>query len=106
MESIKEFCTGSEALWFELSKDWTYRGPTDFGARPQRARSPVVLAWCGRVRALVAGWAAGLGCCGTVVVVGAAGDGAVGVPRGSGRGVVRCGWTRALVGVSRPAGGR
>ena len=40
MESIKEFCTGSEALWFELSKDWTYRGPTDFGARPQRARSP------------------------------------------------------------------
>ena len=66
----------------------------------------VVLAWCGRVRAVVAGWAAGLGCCGTVVVVGAGGGGAVGVPRGSGRGVVRCGWARALVGVSRPAGGR
>ena len=32
--------------------------------------------------------------------------GVVGVPRGSGRGVVRCGLTRALVGVSRPAGGR
>ena len=42
----------------------------------------VVLAWCGRVRAVVAGWAAGLGCCGTVVVVGAGGDGAVGVPLG------------------------
>ena len=27
-------------------------------------------------------------------------------PAGSGRGVVRCGWTRALVGASRPAGGR
>ena len=67
--------------------------------------SMVVLAWCGRVRVVVAGWAAGLGCCGTVVVVGAGGDGAVGVPRRSGRGVMRCGWTRALVGVSRPAGG-
>ena len=65
----------------------------------------VVLAWCGRVRTVVAGWAAGLGCCGTLVVVAGAG-GAVGVPRGSGRGVVRCGWTRALVKVSRPAGGR
>ena len=65
----------------------------------------VVPAWCGRVWAVVAGWAAGLGCCGTVVMVGPGGGGAVGVPRGSGRGVVRCGWTRALVGVSRPAGG-
>ena len=35
-----------------------------------------------------------------------AGAPAVGVPRGSGRGVVRCGWTRALVGASCPAGGR
>ena len=60
-----------------------------------------VLAWCGRVRAVLAGWAAGLGCCGTVVVVGAGG-----VPRGSGLGLVRCGWTRALFEVSRPAGGR
>ena len=34
------------------------------------------------------------------------GGGVVGVPRGSGPGVVRCGWTRALVGASRPAGGR
>ena len=54
-------------------------------------------------------WLTGLrvfGCCGTVVVVGAGGGGVVGVPRGSGRGVVRCGWTRALVGASRPAGGR
>ena len=66
----------------------------------------VVLAWCGRVRAVVAGWAAGLGCCGRVVVVGAGGDGAVGVPRGSGHEIVRCGWTRALVGMSHPAGGR
>ena len=33
----------------------------------------VVLPWCGRVRAVVAGWAAGLGCCGTVVVVGLVG---------------------------------
>ena len=48
----------------------------------------------------------GLGCCGTVVVVGAGGGGVVGVPRGSGRGAVRCGWTRALAGASRPAGGR
>ena len=66
----------------------------------------VVLACRALVRAVVADWAAGLGCCGTVVVVGAGGDGAVGVPRGSGRGVVRCFWTPALVGVSRPAGGR
>ena len=28
----------------------------------------VVLAWRGRAWAVVAGWAAGLGCCGTVVV--------------------------------------
>ena len=48
----------------------------------------------------------GFGCCGTVVVVGVGGGGVVGVPRGSGRGAVRCGWTRALVGASRPAGGR
>ena len=66
----------------------------------------VVLAWCGRVRAVVADWAVGFGCCGTVVVVGAGGGGAVGVPRGPGRGMVRCGWTRALAGASRPAGGR
>ena len=66
----------------------------------------VVLAWCGRVWAVVADWAAGFGCCGTVVVVNAGGGGVVGVPRGSGCGVVRCGWTRALVGASRPAGGR
>ena len=66
----------------------------------------VVLAWCGRVRAVVGDWAAGFGCGGTVVVVGTGGGGAVGVPRGSRRWVVRCGWTRALVGVSRPAGGR
>ena len=57
----------------------------------------VVLAWCVHVRAVLAGSAAGIGCCGTVVVVGAGGDGAVGVPRGSGHGPVRCGWTRALV---------
>ena len=62
--------------------------------------------WCGCVWAVVAYWAAGFGCCGTVVVVGAGGGGVVGVPRGSGRGVVRCGLTQALVGVSRPAGGR
>ena len=66
----------------------------------------VVLAWCGRVWAVVAGWVAGLGCLGTVVVVGAGGGGAVGVPQGSRHGVVRCGWTRAPVGVSRPAGKR
>ena len=54
----------------------------------------VVLEWCGRVRAVVADWAAGFGCCGTVVVVGAGGGSAVGVPPGSGRGVVRCGLTR------------
>ena len=66
----------------------------------------VVLAWCGLVWAVVADWAAGFGCCGTVVVVGAGGGGVVCVPRGSWRGVVRCGWTRALVGASRPAGGR
>ena len=29
----------------------------------------VVLVWCGRVWAVVADWAAGFGCCGTVVVV-------------------------------------
>ena len=44
----------------------------------------VVLAWCGRLRAVVAGWAGGFGCCGTVMVVGAGGGGAVGVPWGSG----------------------
>ena len=51
----------------------------------------VGLVWRGRVWAVVAGWAAELGCCGTVVVVGAGGDDAVGVPRGSGRGVARHG---------------
>ena len=30
----------------------------------------VVLAWCGRVRAALADWAAGFECCSTVVVVG------------------------------------
>ena len=64
------------------------------------------LTWCGRVSAVVADWAAGFGCCGTVVVVGAGGGGVFGVPRGSWCRVVRCGLTRALVGVSRPAGGR
>ena len=82
------------------------RGSDVGGAMSPGSAHMVVLAWCGRVRAVVAGWAARLGCCGTVVVVGAGGDGAVGVPGGSGRGVVRCGWTQALVGVSRPAGGR
>ena len=82
------------------------RGGGVGGAMSPGSASMVVLAWCGRVRAVVAGWAAGLGCCGTVVVVGAGGDGAVGVPRGFGRRVVRCGCTRVLVGVSRPAGGR
>ena len=42
----------------------------------------VVLAWCGRVWAVVADWAAGFGCCGTVVVVGAGGGGVVGVSPG------------------------
>ena len=55
---------------------------------------------------MVPSWAAGLGCCGTSVVVGAGGGGAVRVPRGSGRGVVRRGWTRVLAGALRPAGGR
>ena len=49
----------------------------------------VVLAWWGRVRAMVADWTAGFGCCGTVVVVGAGGGGAVGVAGGLGTG--RCG---------------
>ena len=76
------------------------------GAMSPGSARMVVLAWCGRVWAVVADWAAGFGCCGTVVVVGAGRGSVVGVPRGSGRGVVRCGWTRALVGASRPAGGR
>ena len=38
--------------------------------------------------------------------VGAGGDGAVGVLRGSGRGVARRGWTWALVGAPRPASRR
>ena len=46
----------------------------------------VVLAWRGRVWAVVAGWAAGLGCFGTVVAVGVGGGGAVGVFRGLGVG--------------------
>ena len=66
----------------------------------------VTLVWRGRVWAVVAGWAAGLGCCGTVVAVGVGGGGAVGVLQGSGHGVARRGWTRALVGAPRPAGGR
>ena len=83
------------------------RGGGVGGAMSPGSARMMVLAWCGRVRAVVADWAAGFGCCGTVVVVvGAGGGGAVGVPRGSGRGVVWCGWTRALVGASRPAGGR
>ena len=82
------------------------RGGGIGGAMSPGSACMVVLAWRGRVWAVVAGWAAGLGCCGTVVVVSADGDGAVGVPRGSGRGVGRSGWTRALVGAPRPAGGR
>ena len=66
----------------------------------------VILAWRGRACAVVAGWAAGLRSCGTVVAAGVGGDGAVGVLRGSRRGVARRGWTRALVGAPRPAGGR
>ena len=99
---------GSCSIGASGGRGWEGRGRGGGvgGAMSPGSARMVVLAWCGRVRALVAGWLAGLGCCGTVVVVGAAGDGAVGVPRGSGRGVVRCGWTRALVGVSRPAGGR
>ena len=58
---------------------------------------------CGR---WFARWVAGLGCCGTVVAVGVGGGGAVGVLRRSGCGVARRGWTRALVGAPRPAGGR
>ena len=53
----------------------------------------VVLAWCGRVWAVVADWAAGFGCCGTVVVVGAGGGGVVGavwLDPGPGRGVAPC----------------
>ena len=65
----------------------------------------VVLTWRGRVWAVVAGLAAGLECCGTVVVVNAGGDGAVGVLRGSGRGVEQRGWTQALVRAQHPAGG-
>ena len=42
----------------------------------------VVLAWCGCVWAVVADWAAGFGCCGTVVVVSAGAGGVVGEPRG------------------------
>ena len=82
------------------------RGGGVGGAMSPGSACMVVLAWCGRVWVAVADWAAGFGCCGTVVVVGAGGGGVVGVPRGSGRGVVRCGWTRALVGASRSAGGR
>ena len=51
----------------------------------------VTLAWRGCVRAVVAGWAPGLGCCGMVVAVGVGGGDAVGVLRGSRRGVVRRG---------------
>ena len=76
------------------------------GAMSPGSARMVVLALCGRVRAVVACWASGLGCCRTVVVVGAGRAGAVGVPRESGRGVVRCGWTRGPAGVSRPAGRR
>ena len=66
----------------------------------------MVLAWRERVWVVVAGWAAGFWCCGTVVVVGAGGGGAVGVPRGSRGGVPRRGSTRVLVGALSPAGGR
>ena len=82
------------------------RGGGVGGAMSPGSARTVVLAWCGRVWAVVADWAAGFECCGTVVVVGVGGGGVVGVPRGSGRGAVRCSWTRALVGASRPAGGR
>ena len=82
------------------------RGGGVGGAMSPGSARMVVLAWCGRVRAVVADCAAGFGCCGTVVVAGAGGGGAVGAPRGSGRGVVRCGLTGALVGASCPSGGR
>ena len=66
----------------------------------------VVLVWRGCVRAVVLGRAAGLGCCGTVAVVGAGEGGAVGVPRGSGSGVVRRGSAWVPAGVPRLVGGR
>ena len=96
------------SIWASGGRGWEGRGRGGGvgGAMPPCSARMVVLAWCGHVWAVVSGWAAGLGCCGTVVVVGAVGGGAVGVPWGSGRGVVRCGWTQALVGVSFPAGGR
>ena len=53
---------------------------------------------------VVLGRAAGLGCRGTVVVVGAGEGIAVGVPRGFGSGVVRRGWAWVPVGVPRPVG--
>ena len=56
------------------------RGGGVGGAMSPGSARMVVLAWCGRVQAVVADWAAGFGCCGTVVVVGAGGGGAVGVP--------------------------
>ena len=56
------------------------------GAMSPGSARTVVLAWCGRVWAVVADWAAGFGCCGTVVVVGAGGGGVVGVPGGLGVG--------------------
>ena len=82
------------------------RGGGVGGAVSPGSASMVVLAWRGRVWAVVAGCAAGLGCGGTMVLMGAGGDGAVGVLRGSGRGVARRGWTWALIGVPHPAGGR
>ena len=69
------------------------RGSGVGGAVFPGSECTVVLAWRGRVWAVVAGWAAGLACCGTVVVVRVGGGGAVGVLRGSGRGVARRGWT-------------
>ena len=49
------------------------RGGGVGGAMSPGSACMVVLAWCGRVWAVVADWAAGFGCCGTVVVVGAGG---------------------------------
>ena len=99
---------GRRSIGASASRGWEGRGP---GAGVGGAVSPgsacmVVLAWCGRVWAVIAGWAAGLGCCGTVMVVGAGGDDAVGVLPGSGRGLARRGWMWALVGSSCPAGER
>ena len=58
------------------------------------------------LHAVVPGRAAGLGCRGTAVVVGAGEGVAAGLPWDSGSGVVRCGWAWVPVGVLSPVGGR